>query len=250
MSANSEAQRAYEGLPTETAGVLKAFVGAAQTSLGADLRSIILFGSAAEGRLRATSDVNLVLVLRRFDRATIDPLREPLRSAHAAARVSAMFLLESELSEVAEAFAVKFGDIARRHCVLAGDDVFQGLAVSRGSQILRVRQVLLNVALRLRERYAMTSLREEQLALVIAESAGPLRSAAATLLDLLGTPRPSPREALTHLARDLGGRWDEALVHMSRARETSTLPPGVAAPTLLALIGLAEALRARARDLA
>jgi hypothetical protein len=41
------------------AQLLKEFIEAAHTALGQDLKSIILFDSAAEGRLRATSDVNV-----------------------------------------------------------------------------------------------------------------------------------------------------------------------------------------------
>ena len=53
-------------LPEQVSRVLTEFVAAAQAAFAADLRSIILFGSAAEGRLRATSDVNLLLLLTKI----------------------------------------------------------------------------------------------------------------------------------------------------------------------------------------
>src|SRR5687768_12122218 len=87
---------------------VQTFVDTAVESLAGDLRAIVLYGSAAEGRLRPTSDVNLVLVLRSFDRARIDPLREPFRVARAAAGLRVMFLLEREIDHAAHAFAVKF----------------------------------------------------------------------------------------------------------------------------------------------
>ncbi len=59
--------------------MLDAVVDAARRAFGDDLRSIVLFGSAAEGRLRATSDVNLMLVLRRF-LADMESLRLAARS--------------------------------------------------------------------------------------------------------------------------------------------------------------------------
>src|SRR5205807_1909594 len=97
------------------------------------LRSVVLFGSAAEGRLRATSDVNLLFVLRTFDLDGVDKLREPLRLAEIGARIAPMFLLESELQAAATAFAVKFTDIAHRRRVLHGDDPFVSLAVPRAA---------------------------------------------------------------------------------------------------------------------
>ena len=236
---------AEASLPAAIAAVLQRVVDDSCRTFGPDLRSIVLFGSAAEGRLRATSDVNLVFVLKRFERTQVDALRETLRLAHAAARVTIMFLLEGELGDAAEAAAVKFADIARRRRVLFGEDVFATPLASREAKLRLLRQVLVNLALRLRERYALTSLREEQLALVVAESAGPLRAAAATLLELEGRPFGSAREALQLAAGQRTGAWDETLARVSQAREEGRLPPAVAGPTLFALIDLVGALRAR-----
>jgi len=121
--------------------------------------------------------VNLILVLRRFDHARADALREPLRTARAAFGATVMFLLAEEIGDAAEAFAVKFADVLRRRRVLHGTDPFAALSVSREAQLRRLRQVLLNQALRMRERYATVSLREEQLARALVDAAGPLRSA-------------------------------------------------------------------------
>lgn len=234
-------------LPQDVSRPLAAFVEAAGTSLGEDLVSIVLFGSAAEARMRATSDVNVMLVLRRFGRERIDALREPLRLAHALIRLEAMFVLESELADAAEAFAVKFADIATRHRILAGRDVLEGLAPSRAALRTRIRQVILNFILRTRERYALLSLREEQLAGLVADSAAPLRSAAEAILQLEGAPAASPKEALELLAGKLGSdRWRSALTNLSSAREAGSLAPGAAAQTVLDLIDLAQSLRERA----
>lgn len=66
-------------VPPQVKQVLLDFVQAAERAFGADLPSIVLYGSAAEGRLRATSDVNLLVVLSAFDPAQADALGEPLR---------------------------------------------------------------------------------------------------------------------------------------------------------------------------
>jgi len=229
---------------------LRAFVDAAVTVFGDDLRSVVLFGSAAEGRLRLTSDVNLILVLASFDVARADRLREPLRLAQAGLRLAPMFLLESELADAQVAFANKFMDIGQRHRVLHGADPFAALAIPRGAAIARLRQVLLNLILRLRERYLARSLHEEQLALVAAELAGPLRAAAATLLALEGRPAPSTREALERVAADVGGEaFAPTLRALSQARETGKLAPGASRETTLALLDLASRMHARAKAL-
>ena len=155
--------------------VLGDFVTEAQAAFGDDLQSIVLFGSAVEARLRPTSDVNLLLVLRRFERAQAEQLQRPLRVAQAAVRLSPMFLLESELPAAAQAFAVKFDDILHRRALLFGSDPFAQLQIPRAARIARLRQVLLNLKLRLREQFVLRGLREEQLVLAIADATAPLR---------------------------------------------------------------------------
>src|SRR5262249_23016997 len=192
-------------VPSRVREVLGDFVEAARGAFGSDLRAVVLYGSAAEGRLRATSDVNVILVLGAFDRARAEALREPMRPAQAAVRLAAMFLLESEIPAAAEAFSVKFADILRRRRLLFGDDPFTRLAISRAAEITRLKQVLLNLILRLRAAYVLRSLREEQVAVLVAEAAGPLRACAATLIELEGRPAGSSREALQRVAAAVPG---------------------------------------------
>lgn len=224
--------------------VLAELVRAAAEALGADLISVLLFGSAAEGRLRANSDVNVLMLLRAFDAQRIDALREPLRLANSAARVEVMFLLEQELPVAAELFAVKFNDIRSRHRLLYGSNPVQTLPIEPTELRRRLREVLLNLAIRLRERYALISLREEQLAAVVAEVAGPLRASATALLQLQQRVAASPREALEIVAaatRD--DDFIQAVALLPQARQQQALPPGQAGPALLALSRLASHLR-------
>src|SRR5947199_4454233 len=46
-------------LPAPIAEILNSFLQSAKDAFGSDLISVVLFGSAAEGKLRATSDLNL-----------------------------------------------------------------------------------------------------------------------------------------------------------------------------------------------
>jgi len=231
-------------LPAQVTRVLKEFIDAAQSAFANDLTSIILFGSAAEGRLRATSDVNVILLLARFDQRGAEALREPLRVAQAAIRLSPMFVVEAELPSAITAFAEKFSDILRRRRILYGSDPFIGVTIPRDVVIARLDQVLLNQVLRLREAYVMRGLREEQLALAVADAAGPLRSSAATLLELQGKPIPSGKEALETIVKLTANReWHEVLPRLSEAREKRILPAGVAGTTLQRLIEIAMALR-------
>jgi len=237
-------------MPEAVRGTLEAFVESARATFGDDLRSVVLYGSAAEGRMRTTSDVNLIIVLHRFDQQKANALREPFRVAQAAIDLKVMFLLEAEIGDAAQEFAQKFADVRRRHVVLFGDDPFAALDIPRAALVRRVQQVLLNLTLRLREMYVERSLREEQAALTLAGVAGPLRTSAAAILELERGESKAPKEALETVVRELGREDLAALLpHLSEAREQRALPAGTAAAQLFLATELARALYDRSKRL-
>jgi predicted nucleotidyltransferase len=142
------------GLPANIHKVLADFLTGAQSAFAEDLVSAVLFGSAAEGALRKSSDVNLILVLRRYEPARAEKIRSDLGAAEAAILLRVMFLVQDEIPAACEAFAQKFSDILRRRIVLLGPDPFAGISISRPAQVRRLRQVLLNLLLRLRDVHA------------------------------------------------------------------------------------------------
>ena len=64
-------------LPVPVDRLLRDFTETACHALGSDLHSIVLYGSAAEGRLRPTSDVNVILVLSKFCASQSGPPPRP-----------------------------------------------------------------------------------------------------------------------------------------------------------------------------
>jgi predicted nucleotidyltransferase len=222
---------------------IERFAARAQQAFGDALVSVVLFGSAAEDALRPSSDVNVLVMLRRFDEAQAAALRDELVLASAAVRLRAMFLLESELAAAGEAFALKFGDMVRRHRVLVGPDPLATLVLPRPARVRRLGQVLLNLLLRLRERLVARGDDAASLTALAADLAGPLRASAAELLDLEGAGAVSPREALGKVAGD-------PLEPLSRAREGAPFELPEARALVQRLVDLVEALRARVARLA
>ena len=60
------------------------FIEKSKAAFGDNLMSVTLFGTAAEGKMRPTSDVNLILILKNFEQNAADTISEELRTAHAA----------------------------------------------------------------------------------------------------------------------------------------------------------------------
>jgi hypothetical protein len=161
-----------------------------------------------------------------------------------------MFVLESELPQAAEAFAVKFSDILNRRRVLHGGDPFTRLAIPREATLRRLRQVFLNLLLRLRHAYALHAQQDTRAAQVVAQSAGPLRAAAATLLTMRGEAALPPKEALAKVVAEWNDPAMTALLYeMSAAREVG-LAEGQGEKALLHLVMLTERLLGEANALA
>jgi hypothetical protein len=240
-----------DGLQENVDRFLQGFVETVQHAFAANLVSVVLYGSGAEGKLRATSDVNVIVVLSCFDPAQADRIREALNLGAAAVRLQVMFLLEDEIGAAVEAFAQKFSDVAHRRKVLHGLDPFAGLEIPRAAAIHRLKQVLLNLMLRMRESYVTLGAREAELAAVIANQSGPLRTCAANLLQLEGSPAASPKEAFEAIAKAIEPAVTTELgARVSDAREQRPLAAGAATGVILELIRIASHMRERALRLA
>jgi predicted nucleotidyltransferase len=234
-------------LPAHVASVVSDFAGKARDVLADDLVSVVLFGSAAEGRLKATSDVNLILVLRAFEAEKLAQLGDQLLAADAAIQLRVMFLLESEIPAAVECFAQKFADILRRHRVIFGKEVFAAAQVPRAPEIFRLRQILLNLTLRLREAYVSRGQRAEQVVRVLTDALGPLRAAAGTLLELEGTPNSDSDSALKAVAASFGADGDAAAAGLFAAHEGRAIAEPQRA--LVRTIDLVTHMAARAAQL-
>lgn len=233
-------------METRVEQVLASFVEAARLALGEGLHSIVLFGSAAEDRLRATSDVNVVVVLDTLEDTALPGLSAAVRTAHAGVGLSPMFLRKHEIPLAIRAFPVKFADIRRRRKVVYGADPFDDIVISRADEVIRLQQVLLNFVLRTRATLIRLHGRDDELCRALADTAGPLRSAASCILELEGNPAADGREAVRFLATEHPStQADEAIEVLHRAREEGRLKAGEGAEALGRLLAFAEALYRR-----
>src|SRR3569832_831084 len=87
-------------LPPTVTTILQEFIATLAATM--TLESVILFGSAAEGRLRSTSDVNLLVIAGDWTLEQLDAVRLRLRSGRAAAGLTVMFLKRAEVAAAVE----------------------------------------------------------------------------------------------------------------------------------------------------
>jgi predicted nucleotidyltransferase len=227
-------------LPADVADALGQFTAAGVRAFGGSLKSVLLFGSAAEGRMRATSDVNVLLVFSDIDLSRVEAWRTEVESLVAAIDLKPMVLLDDEIAAAADAFAVKYFDILHRRRVLHGVDPFAALTIDDAALRRRVAQVLLNLALRLRQALLLHNDHARTRDLV--DAIGPLRASAVALQELAGQAKTPPREALLALAARHGAT---ALIERLQVLREKGDP--VTADSLRLLGELIEFIRAVAR---
>lgn len=217
--------------------LLNSFVDFLKNHLKEDLVSVVLFGSAAENRIRAHSDINLLIVLKSCQLSVLDKIKSEYRDQHNLIHVSCMFLEHGEIINACQSFPLKFLDISKRHQVLAGENIVKEFRIDSSNLKFQLQQTIMNLRLRLRERYSQVSQSEEQLVHIMNEFSGPLRSVAFSLISMNGTTANNPKEALAIFLETHFPQQAQSLARtISDIRESSTLAPELIEPTYRAFM--------------
>jgi hypothetical protein len=132
--------------------VLKKLVDELKGAAGANLKSVVLYGSKVSGEFHARhSDVNILCVVERGGAAELVELRPTvawwMRQGHPAPLV----FTDEELHRAADIFAIELLDIKAHHRVLFGEDFFAHLDVPMTLHRAQVERELRTNALRLRQ---------------------------------------------------------------------------------------------------
>jgi hypothetical protein len=135
-----------EALPPETQAALDRAVSALTKTLGANLHSLVLYGSAVRGNLvPRVSDLNLLILLDESTPEAHAAIAEALRGPM---RIEPFILGRALLARSLQAFAVKFLSIRRNYRVLHGIDPFANLTVDEGLARFLCEQATRNLRLR------------------------------------------------------------------------------------------------------
>jgi hypothetical protein len=106
------------------------FVSRMQQSAGANLQSVILYGSAANGEFhRDFSNVNLLCVLRESSFATLAAIAPTVKWWTGQKHHTPLILTQEELQRSTDVFSIELLDMQQRHRVLFGEDFLSGLQI-------------------------------------------------------------------------------------------------------------------------
>jgi hypothetical protein len=144
-----------------------------QSAAGANLESVVLYGSAVRDDFSEQySDLNLFCVLRDVGRTALQQLASTVEWwTQSEGQRPPLFLTESELRASADVFAIETLDIKTSHRLLAGKDVLATIDVPMNLHRLQLEHELRTLVLRLRQHYLLSGEKEGELERVLAKSA-------------------------------------------------------------------------------
>ena len=106
------------------------FVSRLRVAAGANLQSVILYGSAADGEFHPDfSNVNLLCILRESSFAALTAIASAVEWWTKQKHHAPLVLTERRIERSADVFSIEMLDMQQRHRLLFGDDVLSGLQV-------------------------------------------------------------------------------------------------------------------------
>jgi hypothetical protein len=109
---------------------LEELVAQLRAAFGAELRSVVLYGSAASGEhIPRQSDYNVLVLVDALDVARLDAVAAVVRAWSDAGNPPPFTLTMEEWRRSADVFPMEYSDIQERHRVLHGAPPFDGVRV-------------------------------------------------------------------------------------------------------------------------
>ncbi len=182
------------------------FVGRLRTAAGANLESVVLFGSAVAGDFHPEfSNVNLFCVLRDCSFASLQALAPAVKWWNAQKQPPPLFMTRDEIMRSLDVFTIELLDMQQHHRVLFGEDVIQGLSIPLNLHRVQVEYELREKLELLRQHVLLASGSDSRMWQLLTRSVSSFVALFRHVLMVLGQePPPWKRETVKLLADKIG----------------------------------------------
>jgi predicted nucleotidyltransferase len=131
---------------------LKELVTQLRSAYGAQLTSVVLYGSAATTEhVAKKSDYNVLVLLARIESGALAAASAVARAWNEAGNPPPMTMTEDEWRRSSDVFPMEYSDILARNRVLYGNPPFEGIRISRENLRLQLEQQVMGKLLQLRQ---------------------------------------------------------------------------------------------------
>lgn len=187
-------------------GKIKEFVEKIQAAAGANLESVILYGSAVSGDYHPKfSNVNLFCVLRDGSYAKLRALAAVVKWWDRQKQPPPLFMTRVELERLTDVFTIELIDMKQHHRVLCGDDVIGGLHISMRLHRVQVEYELREKLLLLRQHLLLAGDDDRRMRELLVRSVASFATLFRHVLIALGESAPvTKRDAVVRLSARIG----------------------------------------------
>jgi predicted nucleotidyltransferase len=201
---------------------------------GANLHSVILYGSAARGDFHEQrSDLNVLCVLGSLAAAELRRVAPAVQWWISEQREPApLFFTEEELRRSSDVFAIEILDIRDAHRVLHGKDPVATINIPMNLHRVELEHELRTTLVKLRQHFLLASGNSRELSAVLAKSASSVVTLFRHVLIAFDETPPASRKEIMVRAAAIGGADASALAAAFQLRET-----GEAGADIVAIYG-------------
>jgi hypothetical protein len=196
-----------------------------RAALGSEFVSACLTGSVlTQGFDPKHSHVNLLIVARSLDTATLDAIARAMPAQRKPPLVEPLFITRGQIEASLDSFPIEWLEIQERHLRLEGEDVFGGLVVPRTYLRLQCEHELRGKHIQLRQTYLLHFGDAPMLARSLRASASGFATLFRTLLRLRGETLPADPTRVIQRVADLYGLDSQRLLSAHLLRYAAARP--------------------------
>jgi hypothetical protein len=156
---------------TVVQAALNGLVDDLRATHGANLASVVLYGSAAAGdHIELRSDYNLLIALHRITPEDLRQAQAPMREWQRLGHPLPVYFTVEELSDAADVFPIEFYQMANARIVLFGHDPFEFVKLSDANLRHQTEYELRSKLIQLRRLYIPASISIEKLCDLMSDS--------------------------------------------------------------------------------
>jgi hypothetical protein len=192
---------------------LEEFLTRMRAAAGANLESVLLYGSAVAGDFHPEfSNLNLFCVLRDSSFAALQALAAVVQWWDGQKQPAPLFMTRRELESSTDVFTIELLDMQRHHRVLFGEDVLLGLKISLHRHHVQVEYELREKLILLRQQLLLASDNKRRLWDLLLRSVSSFVTLFRHALIVLAQPAPvGKRETIDAIAAHL--KIDASAIH-------------------------------------
>jgi Nucleotidyltransferase domain len=201
------------------------FVGRLRDAAGANVESVILFGSSVTGDFHAEfSNVNIFCVVRETSFAALQAFVPAVKWWDAQKQPPPLFMTRDEIERSTDVFTIELLDVKQHHRVLFGENVFKDLSIPANLHRVQVEYELREKVALLRQHLLLASGNESRMWDVLARSVSSFATLFRHALIVMGDEAPTAkRQAIKALSAKIN--FDpSAFLHVLDVREKVAKP--------------------------